>query len=224
MRSMRRFALAVLPFVAVVGLAACGSDGESTASSSPSTVSAPTTTVAATTSVLPASTAVGQPIPIGQETTVVATTAGPGGTSTGSTTPGDSTGGGTTGGTSVPGGATATTVAGQTGTTAATTTTDPDVEPDDTSPNAGTPFCVFNAEVEEAGDKAVDDAAFITALRNDLYPRMDGWIGQAPNNDLRAAATTMRDATKQAIDSNTVDPFDSDEANEALLKIHLFCG
>ena len=53
---------------------------------------------------------------------------------------------------------------------------------------------------------------------------MDQWIADAPNNDLRTAATTMRDATKQAIDSEQLDPFDSDEAIEALLRIHLFCG
>jgi hypothetical protein len=220
---MRRVALVAVPIAAVLGLAACGSDGETAASSSPSTTRASSTTAATlpTTTVLPGSTAVGQPIPIGQETTAVATTAGDTATTTadgGSAGPGDSTGA-TTG----------TTTAGQPGVTttsaAGTATTVTIPEPVTTpGPNAGTPFCAFNSEVEDAGDGAVDDAAFIVALRNDLYPRMGDWIAEAPTNDLRAAATTMRDATKQAIEANNVDPFDSDEATEALLKIHLFCG
>ena len=53
---------------------------------------------------------------------------------------------------------------------------------------------------------------------------MDQWIADAPSTDLRTSATTLRDATKQAIDSGELDPFDSDDAVEALLRVTLYCG
>ena len=177
---------------------------------------------------LPASTAVGPPIPIGQDTLPPATaapgsSAEPDATTAPATDPAADGASTTTAGSQAGGPTTPPTpvTSSASGPTSSPTTTDPGDEP--LGPNAGTAFCTFEAEVEDAGDTAVDDAAFLTALAG-LYQRMDQWIKDAPTNDLRAAATTMRDASKQSIDSQSVDPLDSDDATEALLNIRLYCA
>ena len=90
-------------------------------------------------------------------------------------------------------------------------------------PNADTPFCQFEAEVEEQTGAAEDDAAFLAALAA-LEPRMDQWVADAPNNEQRAAATTLHQATQSAIGTNSDDPFDGDDVTEATLTVQLFCG
>lgn len=221
--SLRRAALALVPAL-VLGLAACGSDGGSAAPSTPSTPA--TTTVAPTTSVAPGTTNVGQPIPIGQETTAAPTTAGPG-TSGGST---ETSAGATT---VVVGSSTATTARPGSSTTAATATTaasqtsttvgDDGDNSEPPSPNADTAFCKFESEMEQTGVDADSDDEYLQALALQI-PKMDQWITDAPNNELRAAATTMREAAKQAVATKSQDPLLTDDATEALLRIRLFCG
>jgi len=202
-RSLPRAALLIVP-VALVALAGCASDGGSAAPSTPSTTSAPTTLPATTSTALPASTAVGQPVPIGQEPTTT-TVVDPATTATGA-------------GATTPAGAVPST------STATPTATDPPDGPTTTNPNASTAFCAFDTEIQDAGDQAATDEAFIVALRTDFSPRMAQWIADAPNADLRAAATTLRDLTKQVVDADSTDPFETDAADEAFLRISLFCG
>ena len=90
------------------------------------------------------------------------------------------------------------------------------------SPNANTEFCRFEAEIDKASDDAADDVAFIAALKT-FRPRMDGWVTSAPNDELRLAATVMRDATTAAITQGDLDAFITDDATEALLNIRLYC-
>jgi hypothetical protein len=225
---LRRAALAATPVALLLALAACGSDSASPASSTP-TSSQSTTTVllATTTTVLPASTAVGQPVPIGQPTTTAAgqVTPGPGDTTPGATTAGSPTtadGGdpGTTAVGGVPGSPSSTAApAGQPTSTAAAAGSPTTLD----GPNADLPFCQFEAEVEEKTGAAEDDAAFFAALAA-LEPRMDQWVAGAPNNEQRAAATILHQATRSAISSNSEDPFGGDDVVKATLTVQLFCG
>lgn len=229
---LRRAAFAATPVALLLALAACGSDSASTASSTPtSSTSTIAVRLAPTTTVVPASTAVGQPVPIGQATTTAVgqVAPGPGDTTAGAPAPGDTTAGSPT---TADGGAPTTAAdsgapaspsataapAGQPTTSAAAgspTTLD--------SPNAGLPFCQFEAEVEEKTGAAEDDAAFFAALAA-LEPRMDQWVADAPNNEQRAAATTLHQATRSAISTNSEDPFDSDEVIKATLTVQLYCS
>jgi hypothetical protein len=222
-----RRAVPAAPVLLVLALGACSSGSNSAASSTPTTAATTsTTTLDVATTAVPASTAVGAPVPIGSETTTIApgvgetsapiyttvVTTGPG-ESTTSTAGGSSTSGASTSEptTSPPNGP------GSSATTTATTSTTV------AGPNAGTPFCQFEAEVEDASDTSVDDAAFLAALGR-LSPRMDAWVTSAPNDEQRQAATVMQQATKASIDAGDLDPFDADNATEALLTIQLFCG
>lgn len=220
---LRRAAFAATPVALLLALAACGSDSASTASSTPtSSTSTIAVRLAPTTTVVPASTAVGQPVPIGQATTTAVgqVAPGPGDTTAGAPAPGDTTAGSpTTADSGAPASPSSTAApAGQPTTSAAAgspTTLD--------SPNAGLPFCQFEAEVEEKTGAAEDDAAFFAALAA-LEPRMDQWVADAPNNEQRAAATTLHQATRSAISTNSEDPFDSDEVIKATLTVQLYCS
>ncbi len=236
----RRAVLAAIPVAVVLALAACGSDAASTASSTPTSSSTTTvTTTAPSSTVLPASTAVGQPVPIGQETTTDVAQS--------SIDPGDSTQSGpTVAPTTVAGGAggapasstgpasggaagPSTGSASSTTTVATTPATTPPSAADgsavDTLPaiHGGTPFCQFESEIEDKGSAAEDDPAFLAVLKQ-LEPRMAQWVADAPNNEQRQAATTLHDTTKAAIQSNSVDPFDTDDVTEAMLTVQLYCG
>jgi len=210
-----------------LAVAACGSDSKSAASSTTATVTAlPTTTALATATTLrPGTTVIGPPIPIGQETTAVAatsqaneSTSSIATTETGATATTVSTAGTSVATTSTPTSSTTSRTATSTSSTVASATSSTVA-----SPNANTPFCLFEAEVDKAGNEAADDPAFIAALKT-FRPRMDGWIANAPNDEQRLAATTMRDATTAAITEGDLDAFGTDDATRALLAIQLYCG
>ena len=207
-------------------------DRESSTPTSSSTTIA--VRLAATSTVLPGSTAVGQPVPIGQATTtdVSQLSPGPGDTTPGATTPGDTTPGDVGPGdagaatTTVVGGTTGSTSAAPNGASTTSTTTTGAAGGSSTTlagVNANTPFCQFEAEVEEKTGAAEDDAAFLAVLAT-LEPRMDQWVADAPNNEQRAAATTLHQATKSAIGSKSADPFNGDDVTGATLTVQLFCG